>query len=364
DVSDADIIKDVATIGFPLVIKPTFGSLGKGVIVDIQTSDMLETSLQRVRHEMGYPDIIVEQYLEGEDARIYVLDDRVLAATKRIPAHVIGDGKSSIKELIEAKNNDRKDNPYLASKLIDIDADLTYYLEGQGYVLDDVVPEGETIYVRGQSNVASGGDPIDITDQISSKEKEVAIRAAKAIPGFVHGGVDVLLNGEKISVIEINVTLDMCLHMFPTYGEPRNVPEGIIDYYFPETKGRSKDRTQVYFNYRTIRQLFLNCDVKDLTVPDAPEGPLHAKRFLVSGKVQKVGYRNWIRKQAQNQGLHGYTRNLKNGKVVVIAASTDKDKVESFYDRCMQGSPRAKVEHVEVYDWDRQVRVGFEVRRK
>lgn len=363
DVPDAAIIKDADSIGFPLVIKPTFGSLGKGVIVDIQSRDMLETSLQRVRSELGYPDIIVEQFYEGDDARIYVLGNRVLAATKRIPAHVIGDGRSTIKELIEAKNNDRKENPYLASKLIDMDADLSYYLKVHGYALDHVVSEGETIYVRGQSNVASGGDPIDITDQISNAEKEVAIRAAKAIPGFVHGGVDVLLNGNKTSVIEINGTSDICLHMFPTLGEPRNVPEGIIDYYFPETKGRAKERTKVYFNYKTIRQLFLNCDVKDLTVPDAPEGKLFAKRYVISGKVQKVGYRNWIRKQAQNQGLHGYTRNLNNGKVVVVAASTDKNKVASFYDICMKGSPRAKVEHVEVYDWDRQVRVGFEVRR-
>ena len=364
DVTDADIIADVASMGFPLVIKPTFGSLGKGVIVDIDSPEVLKSSLQRVRRELGYSDILVEQYVEGEDARIYVLDDRVLAATKRIPAHVIGDGEKTIEELIAAKNDVRQENPYLASKRIDIDTDLTYYLKDQGYTLQSIVPEGVTVYVRGQSNVASGGDPIDMTDNISKEAKDVAIQAVKAIPGLVHGGVDVLMNGDKISVIEINGTSDLCLHMFPTHGEPRHVSEGIIDYYFPDTVGKAKDRTQIYFNYKTIRQLFLNGNAKDLTVPDAPEGPLHAKRFLVSGKVQKVGYRNWIRKQAQNQGLHGYTRNLKNRKVVVIAASTDKDKVESFYDRCMQGPPRAKVEHVEVYDWDRQVRVGFEVRRK
>src|SRR5699024_9462570 len=119
DVTDADIIADVASMGFPLVIKPTFGSLGKGVIVDIDSPEVLKSSLQRVRRELGYSDILVEQYVEGEDARIYVLDDRVLAATKRIPAHVIGDGEKTIEELIAAKNDVRQENPYLASKRID-----------------------------------------------------------------------------------------------------------------------------------------------------------------------------------------------------------------------------------------------------
>lgn len=364
DITDAEIIKDVSSIGYPLVIKPTFGSLGKGVMVDIQSADMLEASLKHVRIELKYPDIIVEQHVEGEDARIYVLDNRVLAVTKRIPAHVTGDGEKTIEELIAAKNEARQENPYLASKLIDIDTDLKYYLKDQDDALHRIVPEGDIVYVRGQSNVASGGDPIDMTDDVSSEAKEVAIQAAKAIPGLIHGGVDVLMNGNKTSVIEINGTSDLCLHMFPTHGKPRNVPEGIIDYYFPDTVGQAKERTQIYFNYKTIRRLFLNRDVQELTVPSAPKGKLYAKRYIISGKVQKVGYRNWIRKQALQRGLHGYTRNLKNGDVVVIVGSIDKEKVDDFEDVCRQGPPRAKVTDVATHEWLNQVRIGFEVRKK
>src|SRR5699024_10288820 len=143
-----------------------------------------------------------------------------------------------------------QENPYLASKRIDIDTDLTYYIKDQGYTLQSIIPEGVTVYVRGQSNVASGGDPIDVTDNISKEAKDMAIQAVKAIPDVGHGSGDVLRNGDKISVIEINGTSDLCLHMLPTHGEPRHVSEGIIDYYFPDTVGQAKDGTQIFFNYK------------------------------------------------------------------------------------------------------------------
>src|SRR5699024_2687940 len=100
DWTDSDIVGDALTIGFPLVIKPTFGSLGKGVKVNIRSKEELESAIGYVRNELGYSDVIAERYVEGEDIRIYVYGDNVLAATRRIPANVTGDGERTIEELI------------------------------------------------------------------------------------------------------------------------------------------------------------------------------------------------------------------------------------------------------------------------
>src|SRR5699024_5677445 len=126
-------------------------------------------------------------------------------------------------------------------------------------------------------------------------------------------------------------------------GESRNVPAAIMDYYFPETKGLSENRNQIYFDYLSIYDILQKKYAQELTVTDAPNGELHTARYIVSGKVQKVGYRAWVRRQAIKRNLHGYTRNLENGRVVVIVAGDDKKKVDNFKQICLKGSPRAKV---------------------
>src|SRR5699024_11193611 len=158
-------------------------------------------------------------------------------------------------------------------------------------------------------------------DEITPEIREIATRAVKAIPGLSHAGVNIIVQNNTPTVIKLNATADLAMHIFPLHGDPRNVPEGIIDYYFPETIGMAKDRTQIYFDYKKIRELFVSKIVKEAVVPEAPNGVLYAKRYVLSGKVQKVGYRNWVRRQALKHHLNGYTRNLKNGKVVVVVGS-------------------------------------------
>src|SRR5690625_1797509 len=154
------------------------------------------------------------------------------------------------------------------------------------------------------------------------------------------------------------------LHILPLSGSPRNIPAAIIDYYFPETIGMAEDRTKIYFDYRKINNLLRPRLVQEVKLPNAPEGKLYAKRYVVSGKVQKVGYRNWIRGQALKQNFNGYTRNLNNGKVVVVVAHENQGSVAAFKEICHEGSARAEVEEVQEYNWDSQIKLGFEIRKR
>src|SRR5699024_5054636 len=110
---------------------------------------------------------------------------------------------------------------------------------------------------------------------------------------------------------------------FPLYGESQNVAEKIIDYYFPETKDIDKSNV-LYFDYPSILSQLRSNSIKRIEVTDAPVGEIYAKRYIISGKVQKVGYRIWSENNAIREGLHGYARNLKNGDVVVVVAGLDK----------------------------------------
>lgn len=357
------VIDTAKKMGFPLVLKPTFGSLGKGVITNINTEAQLRKNLSHVFSEFDYTNFIIERYIEGDDLRVYVVDDKAIGAIKRITAHVIGNGIHSIEELINFKNEDRKKNPYLAAKLIKMDNQVIEYLSEQNLLLSSVPKKDEVIFLKAKSNITSGGDSIDITDELTNEVKTAAVNAVKAIPGLYHAGVDIIANKNDAVVIEINPTAGIAMHHFPVQGKPRNIPAGVIDYYFPETIGKAAKSTKIYFDYSNILKLLRSRSVNQLEIPNAPIGELYAKRYVISGKVQGVGYRNWVRKQALINHLNGYTRNLKNGKVVVVVAGVNKELVDNFKEICLSGPKKAEVKDVQEYVWDKQIKIGFEIRK-
>ncbi|MGP4072268.1 ATP-binding protein [Piscibacillus sp. B03] len=134
-VTNDEIIEKSKTLGYPLIVKPTYGTLSKGVVINIKNDEELKEALKRVRNKLGFKNVIVEQYFNGDDIRLYVIEDKVVAGIKRVPAKVIGDGVSTIKELIDQKNESRKSNPYLAARPIKIDDEVYEVLQEQGYSL-------------------------------------------------------------------------------------------------------------------------------------------------------------------------------------------------------------------------------------
>jgi D-alanine-D-alanine ligase-like ATP-grasp enzyme len=163
--SDEEIVAYAEELGFPLVIKPTDGNAGKGVFANIQNIDAVRELVSYVRHELGYKEIIVENYVTGDEFRIYVIEDRVLGAMNRRPASIVGDGVHNVRQLIHNQNEIRKMNPHLTSRLIKIDREIEALLLREGYDFKSVPPKGERVFLREKSNLSTGGDAIDVTDR-------------------------------------------------------------------------------------------------------------------------------------------------------------------------------------------------------
>src|SRR5699024_7044095 len=249
EVKNDEIKLKAQKIGYPLIVKPSNGSLSKGVIIDIQNEEELDQALKEVRENLGYKSIIVERYFQGEDIRMYVIEDEVVAAIKRIPASVTGDGIHTIEQLISLKNKSREHNPYLKARPIKINKETKSVLKKQNLSLNYVLEKDNTILVKKKSTLTQGVNLEDITDSIPEGFKRIAIESIKAIPGLKHASIDMLSNDKEVRILEVNSSANISMHLFPTIGKSRNVPAAIVDYYFPETIKNRYNNQQMNFNY-------------------------------------------------------------------------------------------------------------------
>lgn len=363
DIEDRSLLKRIAALTYPLVVRPIHDRLGYGSTTDIHTEEDLFKAIQYLQTTYENDEqFIIEEYVEGEEYRLYIVHDEVIAVTKKVAANVLGDGKSTIKQLVKQKNKLRKDNPYLAKKLIKLDDTSIAYLETQQMTVDDIPKTDQIVQIQPQASISTGGDPIDATENIDDSSKDIAINAVASIPELHHAGVDIIVNSSETTVVQVDATANIAMHVFPLVGVSQHVPAKILDYYYPETKNNAVDKTQLYFDYPDIKQLLRKRVAQELTLTNAPSGNYQTARYIVTGKVQKVGYRNWIRKEAIRRGLHGYTRNLENKKVVVVVGGNEK-KVEQFKKICAKGPAKAKVKRVSELEWDSPIKLGFEIRK-
>ncbi len=143
DTDNSKIVKLVDNLGYPLVIKSKYNNPGEISYSNIRNEAELLEAISFIREKEDYDEILVESYLHGENYRIYVIGDSVVAATKRIPTHVIGDGIHTIKELIEEKNAQRTENYYLKQHVIKIDDHLLYYLDKNNVTPESIPMDGE-----------------------------------------------------------------------------------------------------------------------------------------------------------------------------------------------------------------------------
>src|SRR5699024_11049525 len=329
-----------------------------------QNKDELRNAITDYRSRFKYTEFAVEKHYHGNEYRIYVVGDKVVGATNRIPANVIGDGESSITSLIKQKNKERRKNPYLAPKPIKVDYEVLNMLKKAGYDKDSIPPKDDQVFLREKSNLSSGGDPIDATDQLSDEIKQLAVDALKALPSIPHAGVDIIVDPtskKKGVVLEANATAEIAFHMFPLSGKPRDIPEARIDYYFPETV-RIK-RSYFYFDFNSIIGPLKTWAAEVIEVPKSPSGYIYAKKYTASGKVQNVGYMNWIRRQALKRNLSGYSQKLEDNKVEIVVASTNQKDVDEFVELCYKGSKKSRVDDVLQQQWkiDNPLKIGFEM---
>ncbi|WP_343829338.1 N-acetylglutaminylglutamine synthetase [Brevundimonas olei] len=209
-----------------LVVKPARGEQGKGVAVGLKTMADVQAALLRARRIC--PDVLVEEQVEGEDLRLVVIDYEVVACAVRRPPRVIGDGRSTLRVLIEHQSR-RRAAATGGESSIPIDAETERTLAEAGYGLDDVAGEGEEILVRKAANLHLGGTIHDVTDEVHPVLVEAAVAAARAIDIPVTG-IDLMVRAPDqpdYAFIEANERPGLANH------EPRPTAERFIDLLFP-----------------------------------------------------------------------------------------------------------------------------------
>jgi cyanophycin synthetase len=236
---EGDAVRAAKRIGFPVVLKPLDGNHGRGVSINLKTAEEVEVGFKKAL-EHGRT-VIVESYIEGFDHRLLVVNGELVAAAKREPGHVIGDGKHTIEQLVDIVNEDPRRGVGHEKVLtrLEFDHQAERLLGKIGYDKDTVAKQGEVVYLRSTANLSTGGTALDVTDIIHPDNREMAIRAINAI-GLDIGGVDFLTNDISLSyreaggaICEVNAGPGFRMHVAPSEGTPRDVAGPVIDMLFP-----------------------------------------------------------------------------------------------------------------------------------
>ena len=234
-----DLEDTVERIGFPVVIKPLDGNHGKGATVGIKSIDEAKAAWEKAKEYSRY--IIVEQQLIGSDFRALVVNNRLIAVAERVPASVVGDGRSTIQQLIDQTNADPRRGYGHENVLtqIDIDGQTMRCIAKAGYALDTKLPKGEMLHLKTTANISTGGTAIDCTDDTHPQNVLLFERIARII-GLDVAGIDVIapnvsepLSENGGGIIEVNAAPGFRMHLAPSEGIGRNVAEHVIDMLFP-----------------------------------------------------------------------------------------------------------------------------------
>ncbi|GAB6169202.1 cyanophycin synthetase [Clostridium carnis] len=229
-----NILKEADDIGYPVVLKPQYGNQGKGVILNIKNKKELLEAYSKLIEK--YNDLILEKYCEGKDYRVCVVNNKVVAASLRIPPFVIGNGIDNVLNLIKRLNENplRGEDHEKPLTKIKIDDELIKFIKEQGYEIESVLNKDKVLYLRRNANLSTGGEAIDCTDIICDENKEICIRAAKAL-GLDICGIDICskdisipLKGNGV-VMEVNSAPGLRMHIYPSKGKSRDVGKEVIN---------------------------------------------------------------------------------------------------------------------------------------
>lgn len=229
-----DLLKSGEEIGYPVVLKPQYGNQGKGVVLNIKNEKELLNAYNTVKDK--FKDIIIEKYYKGNDFRVCVVNYKVVAVSLRMPPYVKGNGINTIRELIDKLNDnpERGEDHEKSLTKIKIDEEVIKCINEKGKVLDDILASGETIYLRKNANLSTGGEAIDYTDEICEENINLCIRAAKTLNLDICG-IDICT--EDISkpiynngiIMEVNAAPGLRMHLNPSIGIPRDIGKEIVN---------------------------------------------------------------------------------------------------------------------------------------
>jgi cyanophycin synthetase len=239
-VDDAEeAVEEAEGMGYPVVVKPLDGHHGQAVAIGLKNPEEVRGAFEKAREYCSR--VIVEACQAGQDFRILVVDGHVVAVAQRVPGHVVGDGRHTIAELVEAVNADPRRGVGHEKVLtrLEMDDQALRLLALAGLSLEAVPEEGRVVYLRSTGNLSTGGTSIDKTDEIHDDNRSMAERAVAAI-GLDVGGVDFISPDITRSykevggaIVEINAAPGFRMHVAPTEGKPRDVAGPVIDMLFP-----------------------------------------------------------------------------------------------------------------------------------
>ena len=241
ELEEAHSIAD--SMGYPVVVKPLSGNHGKGITTNIGTRVELGAAYRTARKFSRT--VLIERHIAGSDFRILVIDGKFTAAAMREPAYVVGNGRSTIAELIDVINTDPARGFGHEKNLtrINIDFMTKRLLKFKQLTIKSVLPEGRKVYIKSTANLSAGGKAIDVTDEVHPVNRAMAERIAKIV-GLNVIGIDVIANdlrqplcGGHGVVIEVNAAPGFRMHLSPSDGKSRNVARHVLDMLFPSGKG-------------------------------------------------------------------------------------------------------------------------------
>ncbi|SRX52891.1 cyanophycin synthetase [Aequorivita sp. CIP111184] len=227
-------------VGFPLVVKPVGGNHGRGITVNIKNYEDAVVAFHAAK--IVSPKVIIEKFITGEDYRLLVINNVLVAAAKRTPAHIIGDGKSTIKELVDEVNKDSRRGYGHENVLTKITInDLTKtIIAANGYTEDSVPAKDERVILKDTANLSTGGTAEDVTDIVHPSNVSMAERISKIIDLDICG-IDIMttdisqpLSETGGAILEVNAGPGFRMHLAPTTGLPRNVAAPVVDKLFPQ----------------------------------------------------------------------------------------------------------------------------------
>lgn len=241
-VYEEEVDEAIEKVGFPLVFKPLDGNHGKGASINVKTVEEAKAAFEHAKKYSRR--IIVEKFITGYDFRVLVINHRFIAAALREPAHVIGNGKSTIQELIDLENKDPRRGYGHENVLteISIDKETMDQLAKYNYTLETVLKKDEKCYLKGTANLSTGGTSTDVTDIVHPHNIFICERISRVI-GLDICGIDIMASNLseplEISggvVLEVNAAPGFRMHLAPANGLPRNVAAPVIDMLYPPGK--------------------------------------------------------------------------------------------------------------------------------